>query len=67
MSTESYNTGYQTGLHWKDNYRPGGPWVCRPRPYDDETKLETCRKSQEDHDDWMQGFDDGLEAQRTEK
>ncbi len=43
----SAGSGYQTGLHWKDRYVPGGPFVCS-----DHSKL--CNKA------WLDGFHEGI-------
>lgn len=42
-------SGYQTGLNWKDNYRPGGPSI-----FINFKRDALLRKA------WFLGFDQGL-------
>ena len=57
-----YAQGFATGLRWKDNYQPGGPWVCKPRPTDRNKpeNMERCLKSQKNYNGWHEGFDTAL-------
>jgi len=47
----TYTEGYKTGRNWKDDYIPGGPFVCD-------------KESREDNLVWMEGFYDGLKNNR---
>lgn len=60
--SSGYSEGFETGLRWKDVYRPGGPWVCTPRPKDYRIaeNMERCRQSKQHHDDWHEGFNAAL-------
>ena len=60
MIDKHYQDGYQTGLSWKNNWVPGGPWVCdglnpRYKKMSEETKKE--------NNEWQEGFRKGLEDQ----
>jgi len=46
-----YDDGYKAGRNWKNNWIPGGPYVC-----DKETEKENRV--------WKEGFFDGLEINR---
>lgn len=56
-----FQVGYNTGLHWTDKWTPGGPWVYRG------LDKAIAAESQKEHDDWMDGFRQGLEAQSVYK
>jgi hypothetical protein len=60
----NYIDGYHTGLKWKDNYRPGGPYVMTTSSRNDKPEfVERCRQSLQDNKDWLAGFDRGLADQ----
>lgn len=66
---DSYQDGFVSGCKPKEfytyegkPYRPGGPWVMRPRESDKHTDpkfYEMCLESVRNHKDWHRGFDDG--------
>lgn len=66
----AYNDGYDTGLNWKENYTPGGPWhfskgyTGSRNP--EETKVLVALYEREYHE-WHVGFADGLQAQNPQK
>ena len=49
--------GYKTGVAWKDNYRPGGP-------FDYGYNLVTRKESKLLIKAWFSGFDEGLKCQK---
>jgi hypothetical protein len=67
MSIETYNEGYAIGKAWKQNWIPGGPWVMRPHlgRKDNPVFMEKCRQSQQDHDDWVKGWEAGKSQATT--
>ena len=60
-SSEAYKRGYKMGLDWKNNYRPGGPYVGY-RPYDQNpdrrARWEAAVKEKEDY---LAGFDAAID------
>ena len=59
-NSKSYNDGYNTGYTWDANWMPGGPFVFTAKPYESEAWKKECADSKLKHDEWMQGFKDGL-------
>jgi ribosome modulation factor len=55
-----FNDGYQTGLNWKDNYTPGGPWVYScSREHSYRSHCSDCpevQQSRAEHQAWMKGW-----------
>lgn len=60
---ESYVDGYETGLTWKDNYRPGGPWYFGASERDSDRTRAVAEQLRGNHDAWLQGWTDGKLAQ----
>jgi len=60
VAMKNYLDGYQTGLDWKHDYMPGGPWHFSPQANDSETFKQQARASQENHRQWQDGFKAGL-------
>ena len=55
---ESFDEGYQIGLNWTDNYRPGGPFVHSE--HHTRNCKEQARQSNINNAAWLRGFDQGL-------
>ena len=54
---DSYHRGYETGLSWEENYRPGGPWVPR-KDVTDKDKHRTMREQLvAEYEAWWEGFE----------
>lgn len=51
--------GYQTGITWVDNYRPGGPWSSGSEHIKERDRL--CVKA------WFEGFDQGIAQARNQQ
>lgn len=60
-----YEDGYQTGITWKSNYRPGGPWHWGPDMNSTPEQREKALQSQRNNKAWLKGFDDGYAIQRS--
>jgi len=61
--TDQYNEGYQVGLTWTNDYRPGGPSVCTRPGCIGKGTCPGYEKSHQNRIAWLQGFDDGLAKQ----
>jgi hypothetical protein len=66
MTECKYLEGFNRGRSWTAKYRPGGPWVMYPRPSDDDEFKAHCKRTLDDHDAWLEGFDDGRDAAKYE-
>lgn len=62
--TIAYSEGYDTGLHWKESYQPGGPFHYGAQAHESDRAKELSRQSQEQHRRWMMGFKEGLAAKQ---
>lgn len=56
----AYKSGYSTGLNWRYNYTPGGPWYAKDRPWDRDEVKQYNAESKLRHDEWLRGFNEGL-------
>jgi len=59
-NSKDYKEGYQTGLTWHDNYRPGGPWVMHPSPSDKTDRIKLCEETLQANRDYLAGFDQAI-------
>jgi hypothetical protein len=58
--SEVEQDGYETGLNWTNNYRPGGPWVPGYDVRRDHPDWVAYAMTCERHNRlWLQGFDRG--------
>jgi len=55
-----YDDGYKTGLNWKKDYYPGGPWVMYSGYGDTPEESKRCKQTQSNSREWHHGFKDGL-------
>lgn len=60
---KSYADGFETGLKWKDNYVPGGPWYYTVGKHEREHYKGLAMQLEGQHYAWMQGWHDGKAAQ----
>jgi len=67
MRSKHYKDGWRIGRRWTENYTPGGPYVSRANSYDKPEKQERAKKSKKAHDEWMQGFNDGLACKKRKE
>jgi len=51
---DDYNEGYQTGLHWCEDWIPGGPWYCMCEKCCEESKKKSAA--------WRKGFNDATDT-----
>ena len=66
--SESYLSGFKTGLTWTDDYRPGGPAVHYYTENDSKEWKQKCLSAQLAREDYLRGFDDGIkERDRLKK
>jgi len=54
-----YQDGYETGIDWTADYRPGGPYRCT----DDRRCPDAVKRDKANSKEWFRGFDDGVAAQ----
>lgn len=57
---ESYDQGFQIGLTWDRDWRPGGPFVLRRDARKDPEWIALCKKSEANNKEFLRGFDDGI-------
>jgi len=55
-----YQEGFDTGVTWEENYRPGGPYRCT-----DVRWPGSVARDKADSEAWFRGFDDGLERKKN--
>lgn len=55
-----YKEGYETGLNWKYDYIPGGPFHYYFNDHAPKQFKQFVLESIENHKNWMAGFYDGL-------
>ena len=60
---KSYKDGLETGLNWKDNYVPGGPWYYTVGKHENELRQGLAMQLEAEHYAWMQGWHDGKASQ----
>lgn len=48
--------GFTSGVNWKQDYRPGGPYRCT----DKSRYPDMYARDKKNSEDWFQGFDLGL-------
>lgn len=61
--SEKYKEGYETGLAWKHDWTPGGPYVHRVKYNRTPERVAEEAASIKANTDWLQGWKDGVKAQ----
>lgn len=65
-ASRSYQDGYATGLAWKYDYQPGGPFHYAPRVGDNNPEhIRRANNTLVAHSQWMTGFSEGLAAKKA--
>ncbi len=60
----SWRNGYDTGLVWAHEGRPGGPFVSGDQ-FGDRAWNAYCNRTRKNKQAWMEGFDVGLETKES--
>jgi len=64
---EYYKDGFETGASWKEDYIPGGPWVCSYGfilTHDADWQAY-CQHTKDGNAEWLRGFKAGLDSQSS--